>query len=697
MASRRLVIGTTIKEQLTTSFFPHLPAFVADGWDIHLVAAPGPWPGAQPPGNATVHEIEMAKEISPGADARALMQWRQLLRQLQPQAVVAGSPKGALLAMLAARSVGVPQRIYLHRGARWESLTGWRRDVTLRADRATVAAATEVVAVSTSLADVLRRADVCTAPPVILGAGGSKGVDLERFRPDPEAWPSEPVLGYVGRVSHDKGLDVALEALAQLQLVRPQARLMVVGELDGADPPTTEVLHRLNSLPGVQWLGWRTDVAELMRGFTVLLLPSAREGLPNAVIEAAASGVPAIGWDVTGVRDAINDGVSGILVTWRDADAFAAAAVAVAIDPDLAGWRERARKWSERFDQRRVTSAWLELLSATPLAGTPAQLDAAAPDAASAAAQPEPAQLGVVIVTYRSQATIGDCVASLATHAPGAHVVIVDNSAEADDIARIAAAAEDQSRGQLGSLQVVPARENIGYAAGVNLGMMHLPGICKYLLICNPDVVITTNPLRLVGGLALADVTAGHLLGELPNTSKATTYGSELLRGFAGMRFRHEHLPSGSGAHYTQQLAGAYLLQRLDYYREHPLSESFELYYEDVAYCDTAREQGRGVLLQDVVVGTHIGGASSGRVSPSAYVVGRVSRARYLRSRYPRLPGPVLALPFAVEYGVRSLTRQGEGQQARADAVRAVQAELAEPGSVRVLASQPVSDTPGST
>lgn len=669
--ANRLVIGTTIKEQITTSFFAHLPALVQAGWQVHVVASPGPWPSGPPPVPVESHEISMAKEISPAADVRALAAWIQLLREVKPAVVIGGSPKAALLAMTAARAVGVPRRIHLHRGARWETLDGARRSLTKAADRATAAAATEVVAVSASLAQLLQESGVTRRRATVLAAGGSKGVDLQRFHPPPIPTCVGPVtLGFIGRLAADKGLTALVAGLDAVRQSYPDARLVVIGEIDTADPPPASVIARLADDPAVSMLGWRTDVPELLRDLDVLVFPSAREGLPNAVIEAAASGVPAVGWGVTGVRDAIADGYSGVLVPPGDIDAFARSTRELVEFVRAPGspWPEQARQWAQRFDTRRVTDAWLTLLDG----GEPVER-----------AEPTRASLAVVIVTFNSADTIVDCVDALARFAPGCHLVVIDNGAQATGIRATIAARLDADE-SFATWVVMDAPENLGYARGVNTAVELVPDDAEYLLILNPDVTVSADPLDLVPGLERADVTAGRLLGELPNVSRETTYVSELLRAVAGVRFRYSEVAPGTGDAYVPQLAGAYLLQRMDYYRAHPLDESFDLYYEDVDYCDRARA-GRGVLLQDRVVGSHIGGASSGRVGEVAYVAGRVSRLRYLRRRYPRAPRPALLAPFALELAMRSATGQPEGADARRRAWWAVRAELRRPGSVNPL------------
>lgn len=360
--SRRLLIGTTLPEQLTTSFFVHLAAFRDAGWDVSLACAPGEWPKGPPPIDVPVHRIAMVKPIAPGPDARALREWVRLLRRQPPDVLIGASPKAGLLTMIAGRFTGVPRRIFLHRGARWETLTGTSRRVTIAADRVTVAAATDVVAVSPSLAELLARERITRRghPATVLAGGGSKGVDLMRFTPgQPTREPPFPTLLFLGRLAGDKGLPEVLSSFDATRAAHPHAQLVVVGDVDEADPPPAQVLARLRGDEGITWLGWVPDVVDIVRSADVLVFPSAREGLPNAVIEAAACGVPSVGWDVTGVRDAIADGATGRLVP-RGGD-FGAAVLDV-LSRGRGAYREAARSWAARFDQQALSRAWVELL-----------------------------------------------------------------------------------------------------------------------------------------------------------------------------------------------------------------------------------------------------------------------------------------------------------------------------------------------
>lgn len=335
---------------------PTLDELAARGWRTKVVMSPED-PSPEVP-DATY--IDMPRSISPRRDAVALSHWIRLLRAERPDAVVGSTAKAATLAMTASRITGVRTRLFLVRGARWDGMTGWRGELLRRTDQVTAAAATDVVAVSGSLAELMVEAGIMRTPPRVLGSGGSKGVDTRTFVPR-EVPPGPPTIGFVGRLSIDKGIADLVEVFEHCRQHLPDTRLVLVGEVDDAQPIEADLQRRLHQ-PGIEWLGHSSTVQEILPSFDVLVFPSIREGLPNAVIEAAACGVPTVGYDTTGVRDAIVDGLTGALVPLGDVHALGEATLAI-LRSDGSQMRQAARDLAvSEFDQDVVVGAFVNHL-----------------------------------------------------------------------------------------------------------------------------------------------------------------------------------------------------------------------------------------------------------------------------------------------------------------------------------------------
>jgi glycosyltransferase involved in cell wall biosynthesis len=175
-----------------------------------------------------------------------------------------------------------------------------------------------------AVSDALRERAIARGYPEARTLTHYNGVDLDRFRPD--VAPREPGLVlHVGRLVEKKGTKVLIEAVAKLA----DAKLIVIG-----DGPLRAAVERQARKLGerVRFLGAlpSDEVAHWMRRASVLAAPSMTaadgdaEGLPNVVVEAAASGLPVVGTRHSGIPEAIEDGVTGFLVPEGDAGALAA-------------------------------------------------------------------------------------------------------------------------------------------------------------------------------------------------------------------------------------------------------------------------------------------------------------------------------------------------------------------------------------
>jgi len=350
-----IVVGVT-SPQTCLVLSGRLRALREAGFRVTLVSAPGELlrSTAAIEGVGFV-EIPMKRAIAPLSDLVALLRLCRLLRRIQPDLVEFSTPKAGFLGSLAAWLCGVPVRVYLLRGLKLETTRGIKRRILLAAERLAAAWVQAVVCNSESLRTEALALGIAPAAKLrVLGDGSSHGVDVERFAPGTSEVRSQlgipegaPVLGFVGRLTRDKGVPELIDAFGRILRAEPEARLMLVGWFDDAEDALDAGLRaRILAHPQIHYLGMVADVAPYYRAMDVLVLPTWREGFPNVVLEAAATGIPAVTTLSTGSRDAVLPEVTGLLVPPGYPEAVCEAVLKLIRNPEQShGMGQAARAW----------------------------------------------------------------------------------------------------------------------------------------------------------------------------------------------------------------------------------------------------------------------------------------------------------------------------------------------------------------
>jgi glycosyltransferase involved in cell wall biosynthesis len=283
-----------------------------------------------------------------------------ILRKRRPQVLHSHMFHANLLARIIRTVCPVPVLIStLHsvaesgRVSRSTSLRDWAYRITDPLADMTVAVS-EAVAARHAAAKAVRRLRLRVLP---------NGIDTCRFRPDPEARARVRqelgISGFawlaVGRLMWKKDYPALLRGFSML----PQRSILCIA---GAGPQERE-LQSLAVQLGVdaRFLGERADVAGLLPAFDGFVLSSVVEGLPMALLEAAAAALPAVVTDVGGAREVVLDGRTGFVVRPSDPDALAAALGRVMrLSPERLGAIGRAAREHvvSRFDIQAVVTAW---------------------------------------------------------------------------------------------------------------------------------------------------------------------------------------------------------------------------------------------------------------------------------------------------------------------------------------------------
>jgi len=296
---------------------------------------------------------------------RILVALRKMLKELSIDIVHAHLTQSTLMGILAARRVATPRvcatvhNIVIHNQRGRLSPREWLmrnaiNRVFSRADR--IIAVSEEVAQAVKLGTRIPRERIVTIP---------NGIDAERYRFNGDRrilrreldLPTDRLMALtVGRLTRQKGYPHLLTALS---LIPFEKRPLTLIAGDGPDRPALEEKAKtLKIADDVRFLGNRHDIPDLLGAADVFVLSSLWEGLPLALLEAMASGLPAVVTAVGGNTEAVMDGESGVLVPPADEKALAKALSSLL--GDALKLEQMGRAAREQFDYRFSLQSFVE-------------------------------------------------------------------------------------------------------------------------------------------------------------------------------------------------------------------------------------------------------------------------------------------------------------------------------------------------
>lgn len=345
MTGRRLLYVHNAVPYFLSHRLPVARAARTAGWEIHLAA---PAPGAVDCVRLTdegiaFHPLPLTRRgMSPLHELASLWALARIYRQLRPSLIHLVTIKPVLYGGMVARLMGAEPYVATvpGRGYVFTTAPGFRGRVL----RGGVTFAYRVALGSRSSRAIFQNPDDLDffaekrmAPAnrahVVLGSG----VDPERFQPAAHKEARVPRVVLASRMLRDKGVAEFVAAARRLRAAGVAAEFVLLGAPDPGNPDslTEQELAAWNAAGAVQWWGYRQDMPEILAATDIVCLPTAYgEGVPRILIEAAACGCALIAADRPGCREIIRDGVNGLLVPPRDADALAQALETLLTDPE---------------------------------------------------------------------------------------------------------------------------------------------------------------------------------------------------------------------------------------------------------------------------------------------------------------------------------------------------------------------------
>ena len=323
---------------------PLMHAMATEGHEVVGVCAEGDLVDAVRAEGFRVETIPLVRSVDPIRNMRSGIALRKFFAREKFDLVHVHTPAAAFVGRLAAARAGVPKIVYTAHGFYFhENMPFPKRQAHIAAEWLTGRATHTLFTQSEEDAETARRLNLCRTGDVAAIGNGS---DPDMFKPaeDPAArtrlraaigTPDDRVVILMaGRLVAEKGYGELIAAMRHVD-----AELWAVGARLSSDHASGigDAIKDITDDPAlserIRFLGYRQDMADLMRAADIFTLPSHREGMPRSIIEAMLTGLPVVATDIRGSREEVVDGETGRLVPVKDANALADALQSLARDP----------------------------------------------------------------------------------------------------------------------------------------------------------------------------------------------------------------------------------------------------------------------------------------------------------------------------------------------------------------------------
>ena len=325
-----------------------------------------------------VIDIPMSRKISLRKDLVSMFRLYKTFRREKPLIVHSITPKAGLLSMLAAYMARVPIRMHTFTGLVFPTQKGLFQQLLINMDRLLCRFATHVYPEGQGVKMDMLIYNITKKPLKVLANGNINGIDTQYYSSDSigEAQKqtlreqlgidlNDLVFCFLGRLVADKGINELVSAFSEIgkNNIPQNLKLLLVGNYEqDLDPIAENTIQTIEDNPNIIAAGWQQDVRPFLAISHVFVLPSYREGFPNAVLQAGSMGLPCIVTDINGCNEIIQEGINGCIIPTKNISALSQAMQQMIDNPTV---REKLADNARplivsRYEQALVWEALLE-------------------------------------------------------------------------------------------------------------------------------------------------------------------------------------------------------------------------------------------------------------------------------------------------------------------------------------------------
>jgi glycosyltransferase involved in cell wall biosynthesis len=272
--------------------------------------------------------IPITRDFSIFNDLKTFFYLVKFIKKNKIDIVISHTPKAGFIGMLAALICGIDNRVYFRHGFLFQTASGFKKKFLVIIEKLSGFIANKVVCVSNSvLQESLRSKLSSKEKTFIINNGSCNGIDIcGKFNPN-ELKLSEInflrsslkldsddfVVGYVGRIVNDKGIEELIQAWISFKKNK-KVKLLLIGPFEERDSISSRTINYIRSEKTIVHIDYTQNTEYFYALMNIFILPSKREGLPTVVLEASSMNLPVITTKVTGCIDSIIDNYTGIFV-----------------------------------------------------------------------------------------------------------------------------------------------------------------------------------------------------------------------------------------------------------------------------------------------------------------------------------------------------------------------------------------------